>query len=276
MKLVHISDIHIHAAPILGSDPIDNFRRCLAHVEDHHADADAVVITGDLTHAGGVESYRLLRDILKGSSLKPRLLIGNHDDRAAFLSVFPETPTDKAGYVQYSEDMPAGRFLYLDTVGPTHAGRYDAGRRAWLEGELSRARTDGVPVFLFMHHNPSPVGVRSADIIGMVEGPAFRAMVKENRDIIRHIFFGHCHYILAGSVGGVPMSAPRSTNHPCVPEFRSRQAMGHGGLPPTYDLCLIKDDYIAVHSIDFLAEEQFLWTPIPDDGWIDETGEAAA
>lgn len=276
MKLVHISDIHIHEAPILGSQPIDNFRQCLAHVEEHHNDADAVVVTGDLAHAGGAESYRMLRSILEASPLAPRLLIGNHDDRATFLSVFPETPSDAAGYVQYTEDTAAGRFLYLDTVGRTHAGQYDAGRRAWLEAELSRARDDGVPVFLFMHHNPSPVGVRSADIIGMVEGPAFREIVKRNRDIIRHIFFGHCHYVLSGSVCGVPMSAPRSTNHPCVPEFKGRQAMGYGGLPPTYDLCLIRDDYITVHSIDFLAEKQFLWEPISDDGWIDETGEAAA
>ncbi|HET7411544.1 MAG TPA: phosphodiesterase, partial [Pararhizobium sp.] len=199
-----------------------------------------------------------------------------HDNRAAFRNVFPDVPTDANGFVQYTEDVPAGRFLYLDTVGATHAGFYDAPRRAWLEAELARARADGVTVYLFMHHNPAPVGVRSADIIGMVEGRAFREIIGRNRDIIRHIFFGHCHYVLAGSVAGVPMSAPRSTNHPCVPEFARRQAMGYGVLPPTYDVCLIHDDYVAVHSIDFLAEESgFQWEPISDEEWIDQTGEAA-
>lgn len=275
MKIVHVSDIHIHDSPILESEPVGNFRACLSHIERNNADADVVVITGDLTHRGGLGSYRTLRTILEASPLKPRLLIGNHDDRANFLAVFPETPTDEAGYVQWSEDRDGTRFLYLDTVGPTHAGVYDAPRRAWLVRELLRARKDRLPVCLFMHHNPSPVGVRSADVIGMVEGPAFRQIIREHRDVIRHIFFGHCHYILAGSVAGVPMSAPRSTNHPCLPEFEKRQALGYGGLPPTYDVCLIHEDYVAVHSIDFLAEESVRWAPISDEGWVDETGEAA-
>jgi len=276
MKIVHISDIHIHDRPILGSEPVANFRACLAHVERNHSDAAAVVITGDLTHEGGTESYRLLKSILEASALKPRLLIGNHDDRAAFLEVFADHPVDSAGYIQWAEDVGPARFLYLDTAGPSHAGHYEADRRAWLEAQLKRARADGRSVYIFMHHNPSPVGVRSADIIGMVEGKAFRAILGENRDIIRHVFFGHCHFVLAGSVAGVPMSAPRSTNHPCVPEFESRKAMGYGGLPPTYDVCLIEDDYVAVHSVDFLAGDNHAWEPISDEGWIDETGEAAA
>jgi hypothetical protein len=35
MKLVHISDIHINAEPILGHDSIANFKACLAYVEAH-------------------------------------------------------------------------------------------------------------------------------------------------------------------------------------------------------------------------------------------------
>lgn len=276
MKIVHISDIHINDRAILESEPVANFRACLAHVERHHADAAAVVITGDLTHHGREESYRQLKSILDASPLEPRLLIGNHDDRSTFLGVFSDQPRDAAGYVQWAEDVGSARFLYLDTAGPTHAGYYEAPRRAWLEAELKRARAHGRPVYLFMHHNPSPVGVRSADIIGMVEGPAFRTILRENRDLVRHIFFGHCHFVLAGSVAGIPMSAPRSTNHPCVPEFENRKAMGYGGLSPTYDVCVIEDDYVVVHSIDFLAENLHSWEPISDDGWIDETGEAVA
>lgn len=276
MKIVHISDIHISGRPILGVEPVENFRACLGHIEKHNADADAVVITGDLTHQGLESSYRQLRDILDASTVHARLLIGNHDDRTTFLSVFPRNPLDANGFVQWTEDVGDARFIYLDTVGATHAGYYEAQRRAWFEAELARARSDGRTVFVFMHHNPAPVGVRSADIIGMVEGPAFRAILRANRDIIRHIFFGHCHYVLAGSVCGVPMSAPRSTSHPCVPEFEARQAMGVGGLPPTYDVCLISDDQVVVHSIDFLADGQHFWAPIPDDEWIDETGEADA
>jgi hypothetical protein len=42
MKIVHISDIHINAEPILGLDPVESFRECQAHVEEYQTDADKV------------------------------------------------------------------------------------------------------------------------------------------------------------------------------------------------------------------------------------------
>ena len=58
MKLVHISDIHINADPVAGTDSVAEFAACLAHVEKRHGNADAVVISGDLTHHGQRHSYQ--------------------------------------------------------------------------------------------------------------------------------------------------------------------------------------------------------------------------
>lgn len=272
MKLIHISDIHIHDQEILGQEPVANFKACLAHIEQEHRDADRVVITGDLTHHGHRASYERLRELLDGSPLAPRLMIGNHDDRPTFREVFPEVPVDANGYVQYAEDTVAGRFLYLDTMAPgTHAGRYGPDRQAWLSGELARARSDGAVVYMFMHHHPCPVGARSADLIGLIEGPSVRQVLQDYRDIVRHVFFGHCHFTLSGSVCGIPMSAPRSTNHPNAPDLVDRGAIAHGPLAPSYNVVLIEDDTTVVHTIDFLLEAELQWLPLQNDGWIDET-----
>ena len=64
MKLVHISDIHIHPQPILGYDPIANFQGCMDHVSTHNDDADLVIISGDLTHHGQPDSYAKLAEML--------------------------------------------------------------------------------------------------------------------------------------------------------------------------------------------------------------------
>jgi len=270
VKLVHISDIHINDEAILGADPVEHFEWCLDHVKRHHGDAERVVITGDLTHHGHRHNYETLRDMLDAAAIDARLLIGNHDDREAFQSVFAATPQDSNGYVQYTDDTSAGRFIYLDTMdNGVHTGHFGADRQAWLRAELERAKKDGVPVFLFMHHNPCPVGIYSADIIGIVEEGEVQALLKEYNGIIRHIFFGHCHFILAGSVVGIPMSAPRSTNHPCAPDMR-KQAMGYGGMVPTYDVALIQDSHIVVHSMDFTVEDQLQWLEVEEDGWVDE------
>jgi 3',5'-cyclic-AMP phosphodiesterase len=265
MKLVHISDIHINPEPILGIDPIENFRACLDHVARFHADADRIVITGDLTHHGLQQSYARLRMMLDESPLQgaqaPRLLVGNHDDRPTFRAVFPEAAADAHGYVQWTEDVPVGRFIYLDTAeAGMHAGRYGENRREWLEGELTRARSEGFAVWIFMHHNPTLVHVANADRIGIVEEADFQALLERHRATVRHIFFGHCHFSLSGTVRGIPFSAPRSTCHTCWPDFSGIAGrIGYGDLAPNYNICMIEEQSVVVHSIDFMDENKVRW-----------------
>ena len=281
MKIVHISDIHINPEPILGLDPVGNFRKCLAHVEAHQGDADRIVITGDLTHHGRLESYERLKDFLASSSLTgervPRLMIGNHDNRQNYIAAFPDAPRDSNGFVQWTEETPAGVFVYMDTVLPgEHAGSYCASRRDWLESVLEDARARARNAWLFMHHNPTMVHVANADLIGIREEAELKALLSRYRDTVRHMFFGHCHYTLSGSVAGIPFSAPRSTNHTCWPDFTGNpNRMGYGELQPNYNVCFLKGDDVVIHSIDFLDEEKVRWEETNDKGWVTEPSAAA-
>lgn len=265
MKIIHISDIHIHPEPILGLDPVANFRRCLAHVEEHHADADRIVITGDLAHRGLVESYARLKDMLAASTLqgdrRPRLLIGNHDSRDVFLAAFPGAERDADGFVQWTEETGAGTFVYMDTAeSGRHSGRYCARRRLWLDKVLAACRAANRPAWLFMHHNPTTVHVANADRIGIADEREMKEVLRAHRDTIRHIFFGHCHYTLSGSLAGIPFSAPRSTNHTCWPDFSGiAERMGYGELQPNYNVCFLTGGDVVIHSIDFLDKEKVRW-----------------
>ena len=273
MKLIHISDIHINPEPLFGMDPVLRFQTCMDHVSKHHADADMVAISGDLTHHGQRSSYMRLQNMLSDWDMTPHLMIGNHDNRGVFQEIFPQVETDENDYVQYVVDRPEGQFVFLDTVQTgTHAGHFDQERLAWLERHLGDASSTGKPAYLFMHHNPADVGVPGADIIGLVpwDGEPFRALIKQYRNTVRHIFFGHCHYILSGSLYGIPISAPRSTSHNFAPEFTRVDIMGSAPFPPTYNVCLISDEAVIVHSIDFLDEDKIDWIEIDGSGWIEE------
>ncbi|MDF1609454.1 metallophosphoesterase [Hoeflea sp. YIM 152468] len=265
MKLVHISDIHIHPDPILGLDPIANFRACLAYVEAHDHDADKVVITGDLTHFGREESYRELAGILAASTLKdklaPRLMIGNHDHRETFVRLFPATSRDSNGFIQWTEQTSAGVFVYMDTVDQgRHSGLYCEKRMVWLTQVLDQVRAAGQKAYLFMHHNPVRVHVANADVIGILNEKELQGLLMQYRDTIAHMFFGHCHYSLSGAVCGIPYSAPRSTNHACWPDFSGQiNRMGYGALAPNYNLCFVGPDSMVVHSIDFLDANKVKW-----------------
>ena len=99
MKIIHLSDIHIHSEPILEHNPIERFSLALDHIKNNHVDADMLIITGDITHQGDVESYKKFDEIFNKANLpnhlSPKLLIGNHDDREIFKNYFSTTPNDK-------------------------------------------------------------------------------------------------------------------------------------------------------------------------------------
>jgi len=267
MKLIHISDIHINNHKILDYDPVENFQTCMDHVAEHHADADMVVISGDLTHHGQEPSYTQLKSMLETWNVTPQLMLGNHDIRENFQAIFPNVARDENGFVQYTVEHDDAHFIFLDTHEEgTHSGNLCDKRLAWLEAKLDKASLDNKPAYLFMHHHPVDVGVLDSDNIGFIDQPSIQAVLKEYRNTIRHIFFGHCHYILSGSVFGIPFSAPRSTNHNSPPDFYNLTRSGIAPFPPTYNVCLINDDAVIIHSIDFKDEDKITWYEVDDSG----------
>ncbi len=263
MKIVHISDIHLNVDPVVGADTAAAFAACLSHVEKRHADAELVVISGDLSHHGRREADETLRGMLDASPLDPVLMIGNHDHRETFLEVFPGTPVDGDGHVQQVREAGGHRLIFLDTNVPgNHSGRLCPRRQAWLSAQLDEAERAQMPALIFMHHHPVQIGVLATDIIALVQKKEFCAIVRRYRDTIRHIFFGHCHMSLSGSIEGVPFSAPRSTSHPGWPEFEGRLAYGHGPIEPSYNLVLIDASSVVVHTIEYRLDEKIEWEPL--------------
>ncbi|MDX2205425.1 MAG: phosphodiesterase [Hyphomicrobiaceae bacterium] len=250
MKLIHMSDIHLTAPgqTIGGRDPNANFERALAHALADHADAELLVITGDLSDWGDREDYVRLKARLGALPIPARVCIGNHDDRTRFLEVFPEA-RDGDGFAQSVLDTSAGRCLFLDTWGPeTHAGHFCAARQAWLEARLEE---HGGPFLIFMHHNPIPTHLGPMDQIRLLEDVAFRRIIARHAARIRHIFFGHCHMPLAGSTAGVPTTSLRGTNHASIAIFGEKHLLSASDLPEAYGVAFVGPDYVTVHMIEF-------------------------
>ena len=162
--------------------------------------------------------------------------------------MFPEY-AEPDGFAQGIQDTVAGRCLFLDTTEPrTHAGRYCTPRQDWLERRLSEH--DG-PFLLFMHHNPMPTHLGPMDQIRLLDDAAFRQIVGRHRDKIRHVFFGHCHLPLGGSVAGVPATSLRGTNHASYPLFSEKLMLSASDLPESYGVAFVGPDYVTVHMVEF-------------------------
>lgn len=254
IKLIHLTDPHLMppGEPLYGLDPQVRLTAAIDHVATHHGDADCIVITGDLTHWGDDTAYAVLKRELARLPFPAYPLIGNHDERPAFIAAFPDVARDSNGFVQYRVDTDQGRFLMMDTVQEgTHAGWYDAERLNWLRGELDAAAAEDQPVYLFAHHPPFPIHIRMMDSIRIVQWQDLAALFAETRADIRHYFFGHVHRPISGSWQGIPFSTLYGTNHQVALDLRDVPEADFTHEAPAYNVVTLSDDLTVVHSCDY-------------------------
>lgn len=255
MKFIHLTDPHVISGnlPLYGRDPAAGLAAAVADINALHADAELVVVTGDLTNWAERSSYETVAEILDPLTMPCVLILGNHDDRANYREVFDDGLDDGRGFIQGVQQTSVGTFVFLDTHEPGSAGgTFCSERRAWLEKTL--AANDG-PLFLFMHHPPFPVGIAYMDNIALADQEAFAAIVKPHASRIRHLFFGHVHRSIAGSWLGIPISNMRGTNHQVWLELTGRtDTIRTGPEQPAYGVVLVDDDRVIVHMHEYLND----------------------
>ncbi|MFT4174066.1 MAG: phosphodiesterase [Rhodocyclaceae bacterium] len=253
MKIIQISDLHLVApgATLFGQDPLAHLHACIAHINARHADADLVVLSGDLTDTGDISAYTALRDALGGLHVPWRAMVGNHDHRERFLDVFPDS-RDEAGFVQSLIDMQHGRIVLLDTLDQGQvAGHLCARRLAWLDEALERST--GWPVYIFAHHPPFKLGMPAIDACRLRDADALYTQCLLHGGV-RHIFAGHVHRPVAGTWRGIPFSAVKGTHHQAALQFSDRFVTRME--PPGCAVILIDAQDVIVHFDDFLIEAE--------------------
>ncbi len=253
MKLIHLTDPHFVAAGrrLYGLDPRERLDAAVASINALHADADLVVITGDLAHWGEAQAYANLEACLSALRVPCVPLIGNHDDRGALQQRFPDLPRDAAGFVQGVRDVRGIRLLFLDTNQPgTHMGWYCEARMAWLARQLEVGR--GQPHLLLMHHPPFDIGLPTMDRIGLQQRHAFANLLEPHLADLRHLFFGHVHRPICGSWLGLPFSTLRGTNHQVWLDFDATEDIPGSHEPPAYAVVIVDSERVLVHTHDYL------------------------
>ncbi|MGJ8624660.1 MAG: metallophosphoesterase [Yoonia sp.] len=268
MKLVHISDIHltVPGERMGGLNPHRRFAQALDHVRAQHGDAARIIITGDLTHWGEPAAYATLVDALTDVPCPVRLLIGNHDDRAAFLSAFPDHPIDPSGFINHAETVDGTRLIYLDTTAPrTHAGHFCAARRDWLESELN----DCTRARLFMHHNAMSLGQPAEDKIALVteDRAPLAELLSTYRDRIEYIHFGHVHAPVHGTWCGIPFASVRSTGNQSLPDLSEQELLQGAPMAPSYAVILTSDSGTIIHDMPFTWDGPVFSSGTSWDDW---------
>jgi Icc protein len=150
-----------------------------------------IVVGGDLTSDEKPASYRRARAGFARLRAPVHAIMGNHDDRAVYRSVFHPEGRPSPDPIYRAFDHGAWRFVLLDSHVPGAVeGGMDGAQLAWLDADLA-AHPDR-PTFAFVHHPPLPIGVRWLDDLGFLNGQELVHVV-ERHPQVRAMFFGHVH-----------------------------------------------------------------------------------
>ena len=215
MIIAQISDLHIkRRGHVLNHMPhvAGPLRKTLTTINGLARRPDCIIATGDLTETGHRDEYRKLRFLLSITDIPVYLLPGNHDNRDAMRSAFPDHAyLGDTGPVQYVIEGALLRVIALDSSEPFHRGGYlDAARLAFLEEQLRRApRT---PTIVALHHPPFATGVPAFDSQYFYGRDELAGIIRAHKQVQR-VASGHVHQVFRkpwnGALGvSAPSTAP--------------------------------------------------------------------
>ena len=132
MKFLHLTDPHLvaRAQKLFDIDVKARLQQAVESMNARHGDGELCVLTGDLAHWAEPEAYADVKAIMDGLKMPWYPILGNHDDREIFRAIFPDAADDGNGFLQYSIETAAGRFILLDTLKSRRSSRAPHRRRA--------------------------------------------------------------------------------------------------------------------------------------------------
>ena len=215
-KLIWLSDPHFTAnGLVLGHDPRIRLQAAIDYINTHHSDADCCIISGDLVNHGTSPDYAALASQLTSLSVPMLPMAGNHDNRDLLREHFTLPKTAMPDFVQYSITTPNGEIICLDTKKTgSDAGEFYPDRTNWLELHLNQ--NPETPTYVFMHHPPRPLDLPMQDADCMENGDAFLDMLARYRQI-KHLFIGHVHRPITGTMNAIPFATMRSVLYQVPP-----------------------------------------------------------
>lgn len=198
MKLVVLSDLHVTPEwrRFSGIHSPWRLERAVETVNADYADADLVIVNGDITHHGSEAGYRLAKASLDRLARPLWLGLGNHDRRHTFATVFGADHLSE-GFAQRAARIGEYGVVMLDTNGggdepdspKVDIGRLCPRRLDWFRRQL--AAFSDRPVVVLLHHTVVPLEM-SVDATALAEKEAFLDAVAAHGDV-RLVLSGHVH-----------------------------------------------------------------------------------
>ena len=215
VKLIQLSDLHLVPPGKLTSKVLDTnsiLEETINEIlrkKDYFGKIECLVVTGDVSDDGSIESYLSAHEKLIKLSVPVLVIPGNHDLRNPMREVFNEhvefsTHSSQFDWVfKYEETVIVG----LDSlVEGENFGFLEKTSLEFLSNQLSIH--NGSDIVLLIHHPPIKTGIYFMDEIGLTNSSDLSECLKATSRPMR-ILCGHVHGVYHGLLGIHPVvSAP--------------------------------------------------------------------
>jgi len=247
VRLVQVTDSHIFADPagcLLGLNTRESFEAVFERVSREEWRPDALLATGDLSQDASPESYKYLADRLLDMGIPSFWIAGNHDNPDTMEMYLSNSRVSAAKHLL----LGRWQIILLDSSvrGKVH-GELDKSELEFLDKALSRYHNKHSLVVL--HHQPTKIGSRWLDDIGLKNQKAFTKIIRKHQNV-KGVLWGHIHQEYQEIIDGVSWIASPSS---CVQFTPGSKDFSADTKAPGYRyLDLYSDGRIesVVHRID--------------------------
>jgi Icc protein len=219
VRFLHISDTHLQGDVNhvhYGHPTYASLKQLVATINALPYSFDFILHSGDVVDDEQPESYANAKAILAELRAPVHYIVGNHDNARLLQQTMVGIESPAARY-DYAFELGGVQFVALDstTLHEQPGGELTDTQLDWLRGYC---QTDGLPLAVFIHHLPLPLGVPWLDeVIAMPSAmiisnhQAFRDVLRPAAKRLRGVFFGHIHRSSQSLEDGILYSSAPST-----------------------------------------------------------------
>ena len=241
MVIAQISDTHIICPStgrnkVIVEERIKNLKRCANTIRNLDNKPDAIIHTGDISHNGLIEEYKIVIDILNLLNIPILYTPGNRDKRENLKLIFNdfEIRNLKDNFFIYPKEFKGFRLISMDTHCKTsNMGEFTNERLEIFSQILLEKKR--MPTAIFMHHPPFDVSETKTKKIEYTSEklfPKFIEILKKHNNLVG-LFCGHIHRNIKRSINGVatytmpPIALDLSKDKLITHNFRKIQFLLH-------------------------------------------------
>lgn len=206
MRILHLTDTHLRADRGFHYDLVDTtglLEKAIAQAGQGDP-CDAIVVSGDVSDDGSVQSYQEAARIVGGLAEKwsvPLIVAaGNHDVRGPLRQVF-NIAGQEPEPINYVTQTPSHRFIVADTSVPKAGWGFLGESMAWIGRQLD----SDLPSVLVLHHPPATPPTVLHGALRLADAPQLALLLAQAKNRPVAVLSGHYHLPMRASVSAVPV-----------------------------------------------------------------------